>query len=114
MSFIKRSPLFAKHLEARRASARKSTGPHTPAGKERQELEIWTRDLKLRTRPVPDSGVDRDENKPNGLNIRPVNQMGGFEPKQTQDAYLACFQLDTAKFGPLFDKYECGKQTQEA
>ena len=155
MSFIKRSPLFAKHLEARRASARKSTGPHTPEGKERQELENRIRDFKLRTRPVPDSGDDRDktnpmgltyalsirwedlsqnkpkmpillafnwiqlnsarfltnmnaENKPKRLNIWPVNQIGGFRPKQTQASYLPWNLSVTAKMGPLFSKFKCG------
>ena len=38
MFSIKRSPLSPKELEARRANARKSTGPRTPEGKSRVAL----------------------------------------------------------------------------
>ena len=43
-------------------------------------------------------------NKPNRFKFWWVNQIDGFRPKQTQGIYLPCCQLDTTKFGPVFEK----------
>jgi hypothetical protein len=42
--------------------------------------------------------------KPNRLKFWRVNQIDRFRPKQSQAIYLPCCQLDTAKFGPVFEK----------
>ena len=41
-------------------------------------------------------------NKPNRFKFWWVNEIAGFRPRQSQDIYLPCCQLDTTKFGPVF------------
>jgi hypothetical protein len=43
-------------------------------------------------------------NKPNRFKFWWVNQIDGFRPRQSQAIYLPCCQLDTARFGPVFEE----------
>jgi hypothetical protein len=49
-------------------------------------------------------GKDNPSKQTQRLKFWWVNQIDGFRPKQTQAIYLPCYQLDTAKFGPAFEK----------
>jgi len=52
-----------------------------------------------------------DRNEPNRLKFWWVSQIHGFRRKQTQAMYPPFYQLDTAKLGPFFEKFECGLRT---
>jgi hypothetical protein len=113
---VKRSPLSAKELEARRANARESTGPRTATGKAGREFEIRIRDFNTADPECqfPGSGDGPRQNKPNWLNILPVNRIGGFEAKQTQYVYLLFYQSDREKFGSFLEKYECERSIKDS
>ena len=63
---------------------------------------------------VAPPGEDANRNKPKRLKIRYVNQIQGFEAKQTQRSYLTCCQLDTAQIRPFCDENKCPSSSRIA
>jgi hypothetical protein len=68
-------------------------------------LETRIQGLRLQTDGPGRRGISDAEDTPSKqtqqVKCWRINQIDGFQPKQTHATYLPCGQLDTAKFGPV-------------